>query len=428
MTESPLSDRERELLELVATGASNKEISQKLFISINTVKVHLRNIYSKLDVASRTEAAMWAVQNGLVDTGGDTKNLDNLGAESVLEAVPLLIWFNKLPPLKRFALILAVMLLLVFLGYEISNLNRIRGNEVNQTNLTSDESQWQTLSPMITARRGFAAAAFNGRIYVIGGEGSEGILSSVEILDVSTNQWVESKPKPIPVTDVLGGLVNGKIFVPGGREPSGKISDAFQMFDIQSETWSDGPKLPYPISRYGLGVIQDQLFVVGGWDGEKYLDTVIIYKEDTGWEFGPSLHNERADLSVSVMNQQLYVFGGVHEHGQLMSMEVLSPLVANASWETLSDSPFPLVSIGIASVIDAIYLSIYNGKVIQFIPNSDTWREINGPAILDGIQENRAIYWDANLYLLGGRVGENVTANVFSYRVLYTLLMPVVVR
>ena len=65
-----LSEREREILVLAAKGASNKQIAQELFISTNTVKVHLRHIFNKIGVASRTEAAMFAVGAGLVDPGG----------------------------------------------------------------------------------------------------------------------------------------------------------------------------------------------------------------------------------------------------------------------------------------------------------------------------------------------------------------------
>jgi DNA-binding NarL/FixJ family response regulator len=53
-----LSPREQEVLELLAQGCSNKEIADKLFISIETVTWHLRNIYTKLHVRSRTQAAL----------------------------------------------------------------------------------------------------------------------------------------------------------------------------------------------------------------------------------------------------------------------------------------------------------------------------------------------------------------------------------
>jgi LuxR family maltose regulon positive regulatory protein len=52
----PLSEREVEVLQLVAKGLTNQEIASRLFLSLNTVKVHTRNIYGKLDVHSRTQA------------------------------------------------------------------------------------------------------------------------------------------------------------------------------------------------------------------------------------------------------------------------------------------------------------------------------------------------------------------------------------
>jgi len=64
-TQGDLTRREQEVLDLVATGASDKEIAAQLIISIHTVKSHVRNILSKLQVSSRLEAARIARHKGL---------------------------------------------------------------------------------------------------------------------------------------------------------------------------------------------------------------------------------------------------------------------------------------------------------------------------------------------------------------------------
>ena len=62
----PLTSREMEVLKLIAGGMSNKEIAQTLGIGEKTVKTHVSNILSKLDVFSRTQAALLAIRMGLV--------------------------------------------------------------------------------------------------------------------------------------------------------------------------------------------------------------------------------------------------------------------------------------------------------------------------------------------------------------------------
>jgi two-component system NarL family response regulator len=65
-----LTERERDVLKLVAQGMSNKEIGQKLMISPHTAKAHLRHILDKLNLRSRAEAAAWAERNGLTRVEG----------------------------------------------------------------------------------------------------------------------------------------------------------------------------------------------------------------------------------------------------------------------------------------------------------------------------------------------------------------------
>ena len=68
---SPLSTREREIVGLVAQGYKNKEMAEKMFISEQTVKNHLHNIFDKLGVSDRLELALYAIHKGLHLQQGD---------------------------------------------------------------------------------------------------------------------------------------------------------------------------------------------------------------------------------------------------------------------------------------------------------------------------------------------------------------------
>ncbi|MFN2282056.1 MAG: response regulator transcription factor, partial [Anaerolineales bacterium] len=69
-----LSEREREILGLIAGGAADKEIAHQLHLSLNTVKWHNRQIYAKLGVSSRTQAVAQAEKLGLLgEQEGATK-------------------------------------------------------------------------------------------------------------------------------------------------------------------------------------------------------------------------------------------------------------------------------------------------------------------------------------------------------------------
>jgi DNA-binding NarL/FixJ family response regulator len=64
-----LTDREREILTLLAKGLANKQIARRLSISEKTVKAHLTNVFRRIGVEDRTQAALWAERQGLIGQG-----------------------------------------------------------------------------------------------------------------------------------------------------------------------------------------------------------------------------------------------------------------------------------------------------------------------------------------------------------------------
>lgn len=67
-----LTDRERQVLQVLASGGTNEEIAAELFISLATVKSHVRSIFAKIGVVTRTQAVIVAYETGVVRVGSDT--------------------------------------------------------------------------------------------------------------------------------------------------------------------------------------------------------------------------------------------------------------------------------------------------------------------------------------------------------------------
>jgi NarL family two-component system response regulator LiaR len=84
-TTDPLTRRELDVLRLVAQGKSNQQIADQLAIAVGTVRVHVSNILSKLHLASRTQATLYALREGLasLDDGGASYNPDALGSHNL---------------------------------------------------------------------------------------------------------------------------------------------------------------------------------------------------------------------------------------------------------------------------------------------------------------------------------------------------------
>ncbi len=207
-----LSEREQEILRLVATGASNKEIAQRLTISANTVKVHLRNIFAKIGAASRTEAAMYAVKHGFVPGAAQQRDAANpLASQGAAEAQPRIG--------NRGWLYLTLGLGILLLAALGAGTLRLVGQNRTPTPapVVTAEPLWQANPPLPAPRSGLAGAVYEGMIYAIGGETGEGVSNLVQRYDPAGKAWTDLAEKPTPVSDIQAAVLGGRIYIPGGR-------------------------------------------------------------------------------------------------------------------------------------------------------------------------------------------------------------------
>ena len=262
-----ISEREREILRLVVTGATNQQIALQLDISVNTVKVHLRNIFSKIGVVSRTEAAAYALRHGIVPMGTTAELQPTTELISTPEQIELIepptvaevtlpeaavatTAESAVPPLpaRRWSWLPLVGLLL--LGLLLSTLLLLwRRDAAEQQppatlptapSSAANSSRWSTRAPLPLPRDYMAIAAFDlqQEIYVFGGLRQGRVSAEIYRYDPLDNLWVSIGEQPNPVQHAAAVTLRGKIYLPGGEDADGSVQKQLAIYDPRSRRWS----------------------------------------------------------------------------------------------------------------------------------------------------------------------------------------------
>jgi len=425
LEETTLSEREIEILRLVATGLSNREIAQKLVISPNTVKVHLSNIFEKLGVASRTEATFYAIEQRIVDVPG--------GESAALPAQP--IWRELA---RKFLWVWVAMFILLALFLVTFSSNVLFPPLSPELLTTADVAErWQELAPLPEPRAGMAAAAYDGDIYAIAGEGPDGVSGSVFRYVTGEDTWEVLSDKPTPVTDVSAALIGEKLYVPGGRMADGTPTDILEIYDPRKDAWEMGAPLPQALSAYALADFEGLMYLFGGWDGEKALDTVWIYDPVAdAWREGTPMPTARYDAGAAVAGEKIYVIGGWEGKSNYLVNESYNPqrdLGGEVSWKNDVSLPENLFVFGVQEIADFLFVIGENeteDQIIQhFNTQSENWNTVVDHSPHEIFSRSGITVLGGDLVLLGGRNNNSLIQDShWHYKAVYTISIPIINR
>ncbi len=439
MPEDILSEREIEILQLIATGASNKEIALQLAISINTVKVHVRNVFSKIKVSSRTEAAMYAINNGFVDgfiaveadkTGNadiQTGPSDNSLIDSATINTPRRFWDNRARSVFLFLL-----LVVGLVGVVVVSILRL--NQPVQPQSAVAQERWQLLSSLPNPRYGFGSAMLDADLYVIGGLDADHAYSSVDRLDVNTQVWKRGRDKPTPVGEVGAVVLRGLMLAPGGRLSSGAVTDQLEIYDPRSDSWSSGKAMPTPLSAYAIASYEGYLYLFGGWDGQGFTNKAFVYDLDADeWTALPPMPTACGYAAAVVSNRKIYLIGGYDGKSALRRVAIFNPdaINSNESWQLGPELPASLYDMAGTGIADLIYVlggktdAGWNNTIYIFNPIDSEW-QINTEFPYKFGSSGGVVSAGPNLYILGGRHDNSVSGDIWLYKALYSISFPVI--
>jgi DNA-binding CsgD family transcriptional regulator len=428
----PLSEREKEILQLVATGVTNREVAFRLDISINTVKVHLRNIFTKLGAESRTEATMIAVQEGWVRVEG-TPGAETEEAIEDESAAPIVAPRPPLPWPKRVFLIVALLLVVSGIALTWPSAASQEGNGADspfeQRHVVllpqSKDLTWHEHAQMPTRRAHLGLAAVEGRIFAIAGQGPEGVTGAVEIYDPAEDIWTRGSDKPTPATDVSAAAIGTDVYVPGGCDNAGSPAQTVEVYDAVANTWRQVSPLSKPLCAYALATMDEKIYLFGGWDGAQYVADAYAYEPETDlWTEVSPMPAPRGFASAAALEGHIYVVGGYDGEMELTACAAYEP--EEDSWRACAPLAVGRGGLGLVGLRGNLYAiggggwSSYLGFNERYNPDDDAWNAIETP-LVEEWRSPGVVEIEDTIYAIGGWSGDllslNQTYNPFPFHV-----------
>ena len=439
-----LSAREREILELLGTGMTNRQIARELIISVNTVKAHLRNIYSKLGVESRTEATLHGIRYGLIKVAGPSEAGPTVSEAEDTRAslAPHLVRWPLAAP-QGVAILMALVLTLTVAIWPDAETGSSSQESpfvdiphaIDQDVELERESRWRAAAPMPAPRGRFAQAAADGKILVIGGLTERGATDRVECYDPALDRWERRAPKPTAIGNVGAAVVDGLVYVPGGCDQANRVLDALEVYDPAGDTWATAAPLPVPLCSYAIASVQGGFYLFGGWNGQGYVDSTYYYdaKEDA-WLQETPLTSVRGFAAAARAGDRIYLVGGsdgVADLSLCQSYDLVLARLGEEPWHT--HLPMRVRRAGHAAVVAEGYLYVVGGGWGDYFEYNerydianDAWSTFESPFI----GEWRALGLTAIgaaegtfLYAIGGWSGRYLSA-VQAYQATYRVYLP----
>lgn len=436
---SQLSEREREILKLVATGATNQQIANDLGISAHTVKTHVRNIFGKINAASRTEATLYAMRSGLVPLlNGTPVAVDPPSGHAANPAQIDIPASSSLQPPKaisRYLNSIAGTVAGLVLGLGLIWLFVLRPQQAAvPPNVPSGVSapaiapggataSWLAQRDLPIALMAAGAASIDGQIYIVGGKAGDTAQAKVWRYDPVNSAWVALPDKPTAVQDIHATVLGGKLYVPGGQKADGTVSDVLEVYDPVTQTWAAKANLPGARSGYGLAAVEGRLYLFGGWDGARALSETLVYDPATDeWRMLTPMPTARAYCVAVAVDGKIYVLGGEDASGALSANEQFTPaLDGPGGWAKVTPLQQARSRFGASAITNnVIILGGAGGESpARYDVRTAIWQDLKPPALSLGSQP-AVVTRDSSVFVVAGDPSKPASA-FYELRLLYTV-------